>query len=103
MQMIKELSDMIEDELADAEKYIEWAIKLKIDKPELSKKFYAVSLQEMEHMKIWHDAVAELISTWQKEHGDPPKGMQVLYDMLHEQHIHKAATVRALQTMYKDG
>lgn len=103
MQIIKDLSEMIGEEIADAEKYIRYALKLKTERPELSKKFYTVSLQEMEHMKIWHDAVVEIISAWQKENGDPPMGMQVAYDILHEQHINNAATVKALQALYKDG
>lgn len=103
MKIIKKLSDMIEDEIADAKKYAQCAIKYREERPELAKRFYNISMQEMEHMKILHDSVVEIIEEYRKENGDPPAGMQVVYDIVHEKHIAAAGEAKALQSLYKEG
>ena len=34
--------------------------------------------------------------------GDPPKEMQLVYDILHNRHIENAGTVKAMQMLYKE-
>lgn len=101
MKIIKCLSELIEEELEDAEKYINLAMKWKTDEPDTADLFYELSTEEMGHMEKLHQEVTELIEEYRKEHGEPPKEMMVLYEYLHEKHIGKATEIRIKQGIYK--
>jgi len=101
MKIIKCLSELIEGELIDADKYIELAMRWKQEEPDTADLFYELSIEEMGHMDKLHEEVVELIDEYRKEHGDPPKDMMVLYDYLHEKHIGTATRIKVKQAMYK--
>ena len=101
MELIKKLSDMINEELADGKKYSKAALKYKEECPSLARLFNALSNEEMDHMNRLHNAVVEVIKEYQEQHGDPPAAMQAVYDYLHEQQIEEAAEVKRYQEMYK--
>ena len=101
MKIIKCLSEQIEDELHDAEKYIDLAMKWKNEEPETADLFYELSVEEMGHMEKLHQEVSELIEDYRKQHGEPPKDMMVLYEYLHEKHIGTATQIKVKQGMYK--
>ena len=102
MQVIKDLSEKISEEIQDATSYAKMALELRTSYPDAAKTLYSISLEEMEHMKRIHDAVAEIIEDYRKEKGPPPAGMAAVYDYLHKQQIEKAAEARTLQGMYKE-
>ena len=101
MKIIKKISEMIEEELEGAEEYAKCAAKYKESDPALSKTFYDISLQEMEHVNKLHGEVVKLIETYRKEKGEPPAAMLAVYDYLHERQIEKANTIKACQSQYK--
>ena len=101
MEIIKKLSKMIEEETQDGEKYAKAALKYKEDYPSMSRLFFTLSQEEMEHMSKLHDAVVEIINKYRDEHGEPPAAMQAVYDYLHEQHIEEAKEVKTYQDMFK--
>ena len=82
MKIIECLSGKIEDELQDAEEYIEDAMKWKTEVPDVAELFYQLSLEEMGHMERLHKKVAEKIAEYKNAHGEPPKEMLALYDYL---------------------
>ena len=101
MKIIKCLSEKIEDELNDAQEYIDLAMRWKQDEPDTAEVFYTLSLEEMGHVDKLHKKVAELIAEYRTEHGDPPKDMMTLYDYLHEKHIGRATQIKVKQGMFK--
>ena len=101
MKIIKCLSELIEEELEDSQKYIDLAMKWRTDEPDTADLFYELSTEEMGHADKLHQEVTELIEEYRKEHGDPPKEMMVLYEYLHEKHIGHATEIRIKQGMYK--
>ncbi|MBR0113411.1 MAG: hypothetical protein IJM02_06660 [Clostridia bacterium] len=100
MQIIKQLSKMIDEEINDAEKYINCAMKYKADRPVLAKTFYELSLSEMDHMSKLHGAVVQVIEEYRAENGEPPEAMIAIYDYLHEQQIEKSAMVKSKQQIF---
>jgi len=100
MKIIEILSDCIEEEISDSEKYAKKALEHKTDFPETAKVFYTLSLEEMEHMNKLHEAVVSLIDKYRREQGEPPKEMLAIYEYLHKKQIDRVAEVKMLQTMF---
>ena len=102
MQLIAKLSDMIEEELNDAEKYARCALNYKEENMSaLAATFNKLSLEEMGHVTALHDQVTAAIAEYRKEHVDPPERMQGIYDYLHKKHVQHANEIRILQGLFK--
>ena len=101
MELIKKISGMISEEIQDAEKYARCALKYKEERPSLSRLFFSLSQEEMDHMTRLHEAVADIIKEYREENGEPPAAMMAVYDYLHEQQIEEAKEVKEYQDMYK--
>ena len=102
MKIIKVVSEKIEEELRDADSYIQLAMEWKAEEPETAETFYQLSTEEMGHADKLHEVVSRLISTYRAENGDPPKGMQALYEYLHEKQIATAMSIKIKQGMYRE-
>lgn len=102
MKIIKTLSDKIHEEICDAKAYAKLAIEYKDERPDLARSFYNLSLQEMDHMNVLHNAVTDIIKQYRETNGEPPADMLAVYDYLHKQQIEKSVEVRTLQSMYKE-
>lgn len=101
MKLIKELTEMIEDELEGALSYAKGAVDLKESEPAIASTFYEIANQEMHHVNLLHDRVSETIRRHRDHHGEPPAPMMAVYEYLHSKHIDKAAEVKRYLELYK--
>ena len=101
MEIIKTLSEMISEEIRDADKYAGMALKYKDENAPLADTFYRLSTEEMQHMAMLHDQVTRIIEQYRRDSGDPPAPMMAVYNYLHEKQIEDAAAVKAKQAMFK--
>ena len=64
MQIIKKLSEMIAEEIEDADKYARCALNYKATMPELADTFNRLSAEEMKHMQMMHEQVVRIIDNF---------------------------------------
>ena len=102
MEIIKKLSEQIDEELEDAEKYAKLALLHQHSHPELAKTYYDLSTEEMRHVDMLHANVTRLIEKHRKEHGEPPAPMMAVYNYLHERHIDEANEIKVYQAQYRE-
>lgn len=102
MKLIRELEELIEDEISDIEKYARMAAELKAQHPGLAQALYTISTQEDTHQAALHTEVVKLIEEHKRTHGEPPAPMMAVYDYLHKRHIEKLAEARRYQDVYKN-
>ena len=101
MLVIQKLTKMIKEEIGDAEKYANCALKYKEEDKALADTFYTLANEELQHMDRLHTQVTRIINEYKAKKGDPPALMQAVYDYLHEEQIEKVKEVKILLTMYK--
>ena len=100
MEIIRRISEKIDEELHDAEKYIKCAYKVEEEYPQLADTYYQLSLEEMKHVTMLHDAVVRIINDY-KGDNEVPESMQILYDYMHDRQIKWASKIKAKQEQYK--
>jgi hypothetical protein len=103
MKLIKDLEELIEDEIHDVKKYAKMSCELKSEHPQLAQALYTISTQEDAHQQIIHAEVVKLIEAYKREHGEPPAPMAAVYQYLHERHVEKLAEAKRFQEMYRNG
>ena len=101
MKIIKELEELIEEEIHDVKKYAKLAAEVKADHPGLAQVFYNLSTQEDTHQAALHDEVVKIIEAHRRTHGEPPAAMMAIYDYVHKKHIDALADARRYQEIYR--
>lgn len=101
MKTIEKLSEMMEEEMHDAEKYIECAMKWKEEDVLLAKMYSDLSADELKHALMLHESAKRLIAEWKQKGNEVPEKMQAIYDYLHEKHMEKYNKIKVAQAMFK--
>lgn len=102
MKLIKELEELIEDEIRDVKKYAKMAAELKEENPGLAQVLYTISTQEEAHQASIHTEVVKIINEYRRTKGEPPAAMLAVYDFMHKRHIENMAEARRYQDMYRN-
>ena len=102
MKLIKDLEELIEDEIHDVKKYAMMATEIKHEHPGLAQVLFTISGQEEGHQAALHAEVVKLIENHRREHGEPPATMMAVYEYIHKRHIDKLAEARRYQDIYKN-
>lgn len=102
MKVIRELSDMIEDEIDGAKNYIKKALEWKDDHKQLADTLCNISTEEMGHIERLHKEVVKLIQEYRKDKGEPPADMMAVYEYLHGKHIDKVKEIKEYQNLYRE-
>lgn len=102
MKLIRDLEEMIEDEVHDVKKYAKMAVELKDEHPQLAQVLYTISTQEDGHQQMLHSEVVRIIENHRREHGEPPAAMMAVYEYVHKKHIDKMADAKRYQELYRN-
>lgn len=101
MKLIRDLEELIEDEISDVKKYAQMAAELKAEHPGLAQVLYTISTQEETHQAALHTEVVKIIEEHKRTKGEPPAAMMAVYEYMHRRHIDKMAEARRYQELYK--
>lgn len=102
MKLIRDLQELIEDEIHDVKKYAKMATELKQEYPALAQTLYNISTQEDSHQAAIHGEVVKIIQEHRRTHGEPPANMMAVYEYLHKKSIDRLAESRHYQEIYKN-
>jgi rubrerythrin len=101
MKLIRDLEEMIEDEIHDIKKYAKMAAKVKDEHPGLAQTLYNISVQEDAHHAALHNEATKIVEEHRRTHGAPPPEMLAVYEYIHQKHIDALADARRYQDVYK--
>ena len=103
MKLIRDLEELIEEEVSDIKKYAKMANEVREEHPQLAQVLYTISTQEESHQHMLHSEVVKIVEDYRREHGEPPAAMMAVYEYVHKKHIDKLAEAKRYQEMYRNG
>lgn len=103
MKIIRQISDLISEEIEGAEEYAKAAIRSKDEYPVLAKVMYDISMDELRHVDMLHGEVVKIIESFRRENGNPPEAMLAVYEYLHEKQIEAVNKIKMYQSHFREG
>ncbi len=92
------LLNLIEEEINDADRYANLALKMKNENPMLSNLFKTLSTEELSHEKRLSEALTQITSEMKKA-DEYSEGYKLMYDFMNSKRIESLAKVKVLQSM----
>ena len=96
MRIIAEVSDKIEEEIKQAECYIDGALDCQAEYPDVANDYVSLAQGNLDRISVLHNRATKLIDAERKQNGEPPEGMLKVYEYLHKKHINKVADIRRI-------
>ena len=100
MKIIRVIAEKIQEEVQDANTYVDLAMEWKAEQPEAADLFYQLSTEEIGHADKLHGIVVSMIKKYRETKGEPPEGMLALWNYMHEKHMEDAMRVKVKLGMY---
>ena len=94
MKLIKKLIHNINEELHDAEKYIDCGLAHKHDGTDLNTLFTKLAAAELDHATWLHEAVVKEVDKVKSSMHPIPEVMTELWNEMHEEYVEKFAILR---------
>lgn len=94
MRLIKKLIHNINEELHDAEKYIDCGLAHKNDGTDLNTLFTKLAAAELDHATWLHEAVVKEIDKIKATTHNIPEFMIELWGEMHEEYVEKFAVLK---------
>jgi len=96
VKIIQDISDLIDEEIVDAQKYARLYKQFLESDPELAKTYRTLSSEELGHVDRLHTQVVRLITEYRASHGEPPQTMMIIYEYLHKRNIQKVEDIKLM-------
>ena len=96
MRVIADMSKMIEKEIKQAECYVDNAMEIQAEYPDLANDYITLAQGNLDRIGNLHTRVVKLIENERKINGEPPELMLKVYEYMHKQHIEAVADIRRL-------
>ena len=102
MKKIEDYADLIDEEIADADKYAKKALVCKDLDPDAAQTFFQLSIEELNHSDRLHKLAVAAIKKLQAEGVEPPEPWMLReYERRHSKAIDATKEVRLMQEMYR--
>ena len=101
MKLLRDLEELVGDEIQGVRRYARMAAELKAEHPGLAQVLYTISTQEETHQAAIHTEAVKIIEEYKRTHGAPPPAMIAVYEYMHKKHIDSLAEARRYQDIYK--
>ena len=102
MDKIKDLFELIDDELQDAMKYAKLAMEHKDTDHAMAELFYSLSLEEIKHKQSLHNCAVKEMNACIEKHPEKEDIVKEVFDALNERTIDWENSIRVYQAMYRE-
>lgn len=101
MREIKEIAELINDEVDGVTEYAKLAVYYKDARPQLAALYNQLANTEYQHVQKLHAMAAELVKEAESKGTEYPQAMKDKWDMEHKESVGKMAVAKTFMGMYK--
>ena len=102
MDEIKDLFELVDDELQDAMKYAKKAMDKKATCPADAELYYSLSLEEIKHKQSLHNRAVNKMHDFIEKHPEKEDIVKEVFDALNERTVDWENSIRVYQAMYRE-